>query len=272
MLPVIPPVATIPPPPFDDVTIGGLTLHGYGLVIGIALITAIWVWEWCLKRQHVDVSRLTSLALISIAAGFIGARIYHVLSEPVRYWNAPGDAVKVWEGGLGIYGGVLLGAFVGLLLAPRFGVPRRAGADAAVPAILVAQAIGRIGNYLNQELFGRPFDGPWALEVDAIHRPAGYEDVATFHPTFLYEQTGTLLLAGVFLWLYLRWSERTPGILMPLYISAYSAVRIVVESLRIDDAHEWLGVRQNVWIAGVLLVGGLVVAFVMHRRDPARSR
>ncbi len=270
MLALAPLLPSIPPPPFRNLEIGGLTLHGYGLVMGLAIVIAIAVTEWGLKRQHVDPARFTGLALVSVAAGFVGARLYHVASEPTHFWDNPGDIVKVWEGGLGIYGGVLGGAAVGLWLAPRFGIPRRAVADAAVPGILLAQAIGRLGNYFNQELFGRPFDGAWALRVDLARRPAGFEDAATYHPTFLYEQLGTLTAAGIFLWLLVNWTTRTPGILMPLYVSAYSFVRLLVEPLRIDDAHEWLGVRQNVWVAGVLFVGGLVVAWIMHRRDQAR--
>jgi len=176
----------------------------------------------------------------------------------------------VWEGGLGIYGGVLLGAAVGLRIAPRFGIPRRAAADAAAPGILFGQAIGRIGNYLNQELFGGPSNAAWALEVDRARRPLDYVHEDTFHPTFLYEMLGTATLGVVFLVLLVQWRTRTRGILLPLYVAAYSLVRLLVEPLRIDDAHEWLGVRQNVWVAAGLLAAGLVVAFIMWRRDPAR--
>jgi prolipoprotein diacylglyceryl transferase len=190
-------LATIPPPPFRNIELGPLTLHGYGLVIGIAIVSAIWVTEWGLKRQHVDPSRFTAMALIAVAAGFVGARLYHVASELPRFLDHPEDIVKVWEGGLGIYGGVLLGALVGLWVAPRFGIPRRAAADAAAVGIPLAQAIGRIGNYLNQELFGRPFDGPWALEVDPARRPIDYAQQATFHPTFLYEALGNLAVAAL---------------------------------------------------------------------------
>lgn len=263
-------LATIPPPPFRNVEIGGLTLHGYGLVMGLALVVGISVTEWCLKKMHVDTSRFTPYALLCILGGFIGARLYHVASEPQRYWESPADIPKLWEGGLGIYGAVAGGVIAGLAFAPRFGIPRRAMCDAVAPAFLFAQAIGRFGNYLNQELFGRPFDGPWALEVEPGFRPAGYEDETTFHPTFLYEQVGTLTLGVVFLLLLLRWRSRTRGILLPLYVAAYSAVRLAVEPLRIDEAHEWFGVRQNVWVAGVLLVASLAVAAYMHRRDPSR--
>ena len=263
-------LATIPPPPFDNLELGSVTLHGYGLVMGIAIVVAISLAEWGLKRQHVDTSRFTPFVLTCIVAGFVGARLYHVASEPVRYWNSPGDIVKIWEGGLGIYGAVFAGAGIGLWIAPRFGIPRRAAADAAAPALLAAQAIGRFGNYLNQELFGKPFDGLWALEVDPEFRPAGFEETATFHPTFLYEQLGTALLCVAFIVLLKRWTSRTRGILLPLYVAAYSVVRLLVEPVRIDPAHEWLGVRQNVWVAGTLVVVSLLVAWVMHRRDPSR--
>ncbi|MCW2928478.1 MAG: lgt [Thermoleophilia bacterium] len=263
-------LATIPPPPFRNVEIGGLVLHGYGLVMGIAIVIAISIFEWGLKRQHVDASRITPLALISIVAGFIGARLYHVASEPTRFLDHPADIPKVWEGGLGIYGAVLGGVGVGLWLAPRFGVPRRAAADAVAPAFLIAQAIGRIGNYLNQELYGRPFDGAWALRVDRDFRPANTADIATYHPTFLYEAIGTLLLGLAFIYLVRTWRARPRGILFPLYVAAYSVVRLIVEPLRVDDANEWLGLRQNVWVAGVCIVGGLILAWIMWRRDPHR--
>lgn len=262
--------ATIPPPPFQNIEVGGVVLHGYGLTMGIAIITAIAVCEWGLRRLNVDPSRFTALAFVAVAAGFVGARLYHVASEPQKFLDAPGDIVKVWEGGLGIYGGVLGGAFVGLWLAPRLGIPRRAAADVAASGILVAQAIGRLGNYLNQELYGKPFDGAWALEVERDHRPTGYQSTATYHPTFLYEAIGTLTLAGIFALLLVRWRNRTPGILLPLYVAAYSVVRLVVEPLRIDEAHEWSGVRQNVWVAGALIVAGLAVALWMRHRDPIR--
>lgn len=138
--------------------------------------------------------------------------------------------------------------------------------DAITPAFLVAQAIGRIGNYLNQELFGKPFDGPWALRVDRAFRPERYADVATYHPTFLYELIGNALLAAVFFILIKRWTTRASGVLFWLYVSAYSTLRILVEPLRIDDAHHWHGIRQNVWVAGGLIILGLVVAFVVSRR------
>lgn len=260
-------LATIPPPPFRNVELGPLVLHGYGLCMGLAIVLAMSVFEAGLRRQQVDTSRVTSMALIAIVMGFVGARLYHVASEPVHFANHPGDIIKIWEGGLGIYGAMLGGAGTGIWIAPRFGIPRRAAADAGAAALLFAQALGRVGNYLNQELFGRPFDGPWALEVERSFRPAGYTDVLTFHPTFLYEALGTLTLGVVFFLLVSRWTTRPRGILFPMYVAAYSLLRVCVEPLRIDDAHHWLGVRQNVWVAGTLVILGTAGALLMWRRS-----
>jgi prolipoprotein diacylglyceryl transferase len=265
-------LATIPPPPFQNLELGPLTLHGYGLVMGIAIILAINVWDRGLRLQHVDTARLTTLAVLSVVGGFIGARLYHVASEPIRYAHHPGQIIEIWNGGLGIYGAVLGGGLVAIGLAPRFGIPRRACADAAAPALLLAQAIGRLGNYLNQELFGKPTTGWWALKVDERFRPVEYLDRTTFHPTFLYESLACLALFGLFSWLLRSWSSRPRGILLALYVTAYSIARILVEPLRIDHANHWLGLRQNVWVAGVLIVGSLLVAAFMVLRQRRADR
>ncbi|MCZ4496895.1 MAG: lgt [Thermoleophilia bacterium] len=259
-------LATIPAPPFQNLEVGPLTLHGYGLTMGVAIVASLMLCEWGLKRQHVDTTRFMTAGFIAIAFGFLGARLYHVASEPSRFAENPEDILAIWQGGLGIYGAVLGGAFGALFFGPRFGIPRRAWADIAAPGLLLAQAIGRIGNYLNQELFGKPLDAWWALEVDLEHRPLAVAQEATFHPTFLYESLLNLGLFFVFLALCKRWTSRAPGVLLPLYVAAYSTVRIIVEPLRIDAAHEWFGVRQNVWVAGTLIVAGLVVAIIMQRR------
>jgi prolipoprotein diacylglyceryl transferase len=259
-------LATIPPPPFRNVEVGPLTLHGYGLTMGIAIITAIWICEWALQRQGVSTERFTALALLCIVGGFVGARLYHIASQPVFFAHHPSELPAVWHGGLGIYGAVFGGGLTGLLCARRFGIPVGALGDAITPAVLVAQAIGRVGNYLNQELFGKPFDGAWALRVERGFRPGRYTDIATYHPTFLYELIGNALLAVLVLVLVRRWNTRVSGVLFWLYVSAYSTLRIVVEPLRIDDAHHWHGVRQNVWVAGSLIILGLVMAYVVTRR------
>lgn len=264
------PSASIPAPPFDNLALGPVTFHGYGLIIGLAIVLAAIMGERLMARDGVEPTRSQPIMVWAVIGGFIGARLYHVASEPRRFADAPLDILRVWEGGLGIYGGVAGGAIAVMLSARRRGASIGVVADAAAPSLLAAQALGRVGNYLNQELFGGPSSLPWALEVDPAHRPPDLADVETFHPTFLYESLANLLLLVVFLRLHRRWRGRTPGVLFPLYVAAYSVVRIVVESLRIDPAHEWLGVRQNVWVAGVLVIAGLVVAAWMQSR--ARRR
>jgi prolipoprotein diacylglyceryl transferase len=265
-------LATIPAPPFRNLELGPLTLHGYGLTMGIAIIVAISLTDRLLKQMGVQTKDLTSWMLLTVLGGFIGARLYHVASEPIRYFHHPGEIVQVWNGGLGIYGSVIGGAIVGLALAPRYNLPRGAIADAVAPALLIAQVIGRFGNYLNQELFGKPSTNFLALHVDRQYRPAEYLDRATFEPTFLYEAAGNLVLFIIALVVIKRWTTRAPGVLFPLYLAGYSVVRIIVEPLRIDHANHWLGVRQNVWVAGVIIVVSLIVAAYMQRRSGRNRR
>ncbi|MCW2949189.1 MAG: prolipoprotein diacylglyceryl transferase [Thermoleophilia bacterium] len=262
-------LATIPAPPFQNIDVGPLTLHGYGLVMGLAIIVALSVLDWALRYQQIDVSALSAWAAWAVVGGFVGARLYHVASEPIRYAHHPDEIVQVWNGGLGIYGAIVGGAATGFAVARRYRLPPGALADAAAPAMLIAQGIGRIGNYLNQELYGKPSHGPLSLHVDRQFRPADMLDQATYQPTFLYEAIGNLVLFLVAVWALRRWTTRAPGILFPLYIAAYSAVRMLVEPLRIDHANHWLGVRQNVWVAGILIVVSLAVAVIMQRRSHA---
>ncbi|MCW2974274.1 MAG: Prolipoprotein diacylglyceryl transferase [Thermoleophilia bacterium] len=259
-------LSTIPAPPFQNLDVGPVTLHGYGLVMGLAIIISLSVLDRGLRYQHVDTERLTTWAILTVICGFIGARLYHVASEPVRYFDHPGEIIEVWNGGLGIYGAVAGGAIAGLALANRFGIPKGAIADASAPALLIAQVLGRIGNYLNQELYGKPTDAWYGLEVERPFRPLDFVDTTYFQPTFAFEAGMNLLLAVLFVVLLVRWKDRAPGILFPLYVGAYSVVRIIVEPLRIDHANEWLGIRQNVWVAGTLIALALTAAVIMQRR------
>jgi prolipoprotein diacylglyceryl transferase len=267
-------LATIPAPGRNVIEIGPLDLHIYGLIIGLSVVLAINVFERMLRADGVSTDRLMGLLLPAVLMGFVGARLYHVASEVQHYRQSPGDIVKVWEGGLGIYGGVLFGVVTGVVLCRRLNVPRLAALDAVAPAFLIAQALGRWGNYFNQELFGRPSDAPWALEVDAVHRPTGFTQFDTFHPTFLYESLANLVLFVVIVALHRSWRTRAPGVLFPIYIAAYSLVRYFVEGLRIDPAHTWMGMRQNEWIALGLFVVATAVAAIMQtlhaQRPPER--
>src|SRR5699024_4449744 len=175
--------------------------------------------------DSLDVSRL---ATWSVVAGLVGARAYHVLTDYHRFQGQWLDALKVWEGGLGIPGGLLAGVATGVILARRWGLPAAELLDVVAPAIPLAQAIGRLGNWFNQELFGRPTDLPWGLHIDREHRPDGYETFATFHPTFLYEALWNLALAGLLVLYERRRPGGRPGRLFALYVGGYGLGRLWV--------------------------------------------
>jgi prolipoprotein diacylglyceryl transferase len=196
------------------------------------------------------------VALWGFPAGLIGGRLYYLATSwdqvPDPWWGP----LAVWKGGLGIWGGIALGTLVGVWRLRRAGADTARFMDAAAPALLVAQAIGRIGNYFNQELFGRPTDLPWALEIAPEHRPERYATSPTFHPTFLYEVVWDLALAGALVRLGRTRRIRPPG-LFALYVTGYSLLRIWVELLRVDPAHHFLGLRLNLFVAAALFVLGL---------------
>jgi prolipoprotein diacylglyceryl transferase len=214
-----------------------------------------------------DVSLVTDVATWAVPAGIIGGRIYFDITTPFditpHAWYGP---LAVWNGGLGIWGGVLAGAVVGIWRVHRAGADWRLMADAVAPALLVAQAIGRIGNYFNQELFGKPSTLPWALEVSPAHRPSGYLAFSTFQPSFLYELIFDLALAAALVWLGHHRNIRPPG-LFALYVAGYSAYRIFEETIRIDSSEHFLGLRLNFYVATILTLIG-IAWFIRAQRAP----
>jgi prolipoprotein diacylglyceryl transferase len=263
--------ASIPSPPSNGLHIGPFFLHAYGLayVVGVAAAILIARRRW--EKAGGDRSLVYEVALWGFPAGLIGGRIYFLITswdQVPKHWWGP---LAIWQGGLGIWGGVLGGTLAGLWVLRRRRADVYAFMDAAAPALLVAQAIGRIGNYFNQELFGRPTDLPWGLSIDAAHRPAGYTGYATFHPTFLYELIWNLGLAGVLVWLGARRRVRAPG-LFALYVAGYSGFRVFEESLRIDPSQHLLGLRLNTYVAASLCVAGLVWFAAVQRRWRVRWR
>jgi prolipoprotein diacylglyceryl transferase len=259
----------IPSPPSNGFHVGPLFVHAYGLMYVVAVLAAVAITTGRWQRRGGDARLVWEVAAWGFPAGLVGARLYHLATswnEVPPHWWGP---FAVWKGGLGIWGGVAAGTLAGLAVLRRRGANIPAFLDAAAPALLVAQAIGRIGNYFNQELFGGPSTLPWALEISPAHRPAGYTQFATFHPTFLYELIWNLLLAGALIWLGRRRRVRAPG-LFALYVAGYSLGRIGEELLRVDPAHHILGMRVNFWVASLLFASGLAWFAAIQRRGYRR--
>ena len=249
--------ADIPSPSSGTLTIGPLSLNAYGLMIALGVIAAVWLFGRRLEQKSIGTrDDANAIAIWAVLAGVIGARLYHVITDWDRFEGRYGDIVKIWEGGLGIPGGVLLGTLVGVYFIRRRGLPLGPAVNAAAPALPLAQAIGRWGNYFNQELFGSPTDLPWALEVDdQTALDAGYPPGTTFHPTFLYESLCNFALCGLLLWIDKRFNP-AGGRLFAMYVLGYGVIRFWVEGLRIDPADELGGLRWNQWVALACVVGG----------------
>jgi prolipoprotein diacylglyceryl transferase len=246
-------LASIPSPGSGVVELGPLRIHAYGIMLLVAIAACVWLTGVRWVRRGGDWDLIFRVAVWGVAAGIVGARAYHVVTSwdevPDEWWGP----FAVWEGGLGVWGGIGLGVIVGAVVVRRSGHSVRALMDAVAPGLLLAQAIGRIGNWWNQELFGKPTDRPWALEIDPNHRPAGYFDEPTFHPTFLYELVYNLIGVAVLLLLDRRFRFRPPA-LFALYVSIYTLGRFFIEMLRIDPSHEWGPFRLNAWVSLAMFV------------------
>jgi prolipoprotein diacylglyceryl transferase len=257
---------SIPSPSANGFSIGPLFFHAYGICYVFAVAAAIAITRRRWARIGGDPDLMYELAMWGFPAGLIGGRIYFDITTPSQVPDHWWGVFAIWDGGLGIWGGIAGGTLVGLIVARRR--LDRAGllrlCDAVAPGLLVAQAIGRIGNYFNQELFGAPSSLPWALRISAAHRPPGYAHVPTFEPTFLYEMISDLALAGFLVWLGSRNRVRSPG-LFALYVAGYSGFRIFEETQRIDYSNHILGLRLNFFVASILCLVGLV-SFVLVQR------
>ena len=260
-----PAIGSIPSP--SSGTLG--PLHMYGLMIALGVLAAIEVARMRWRDRGGNPDDVYAIALWAVPAGLIGARLYHLATDWRSYEGRWGDAIKIWEGGLGIPGGVALGVTVGVWVAYRRGMRIPVGLDAIIPGIPLAQAIGRLGNWWNQELFGRPSDLPWAVEISpGKAAAAGYPGVATFHPTFLYEMLWNLGLFAALVLIDRRRSLR-PGNLLPIYIGGYFLGRLWIEALRVDTASTILGLRINIWLSILGIAGAVVVLLVRGlRRRP----
>ncbi|CAN5438914.1 prolipoprotein diacylglyceryl transferase [soil metagenome] len=260
-------IATFPAPPGSSIGIGPLDLRMYGLLIAIGVIAAVWLFGRRLEQRRFGTpDDASAIAIWAVGAGLIGARLYHVMTDWSRFSDDLGRIPAIWEGGLGIPGGLVAGVGVGLYMAHRKGIPMGVAATCAAPGIPLAQAIGRWGNWFNQELFGRPTDLPWALEVDPQYVPTGFAADTTFHPTFLYESLWTLALAGLLI-LIDRKVVLGPGRLLGVYVLGYGLGRFWIEGLRIDRATELAGLRWNQWIALAMILGGALYLVATRGRN-----
>ncbi len=256
--------------------LGPLPIRGYALCIILGVVIAIWMGERRWSARGGVRGQVSDLAIWAVPFGLVGGRLYHVVTDPSRYFGKDGDPVAVlyvWQGGLGIWGAVALGALGAWIACRRYGLRFPPMADALAPGIVVAQAVGRWGNWFNQELFGKPTTLPWALEIpDESKRPVGFTQFETFHPTFLYEFVWDLGAAGLVLWADRRF-RLGHGRAFALYVMAYTAGRGWIEALRIDsvEASNVFGLRLNVWTSIVLFVAAAAYFVVVGRLRPGRE-
>ncbi len=264
-------LAFIPSPAQGVWNLGPIPVRAYALLIVAGIIIAVWFGGKRYVARGGRPGAITDIAIWAVPFGIIGGRLYHVITDNQLYFGPDGKglvaAFRIWDGGLGIWGAVALGALGGWIGARRAGVALPPVADAIAPAIALAQAIGRWGNYFNQELFGKPTTVPWALEIDPAHRPAGYEQYATFQPTFLYESLWLIGMVLVLVWADKRF-RMGHGRVFALYVLLYCIGRFWIESLRIDDAHHILGLRLNDWTSILVGLGALIYLIVSARLRP----
>ncbi|SEQ34466.1 prolipoprotein diacylglyceryl transferase [Microlunatus flavus] len=264
----------IPSPSENVWHLGPLPLRAYalciiaGIIVGMIIATRRW------RARGGTSDALESVVVVAVPAGIIGARIYHVITDYELYFGPgrhPVDALKIWQGGLGIWGAVALGALAGWVVARRRGIRFAALLDAVAPGIAVAQGIGRLGNWFNSELFGRPTTLPWGLEIAPRFRPTGYEQYATFHPTFLYELIWDIGVVAVLLVVLDRRFRLGHGKVFALYVMLYSLGRFWIEALRIDTVNEIGGFRLNNYTSLITFVGAALVLAWLVRHRPGRE-
>ena len=247
------PLLSIPSPDSSTIEIGPLSIHFYGLTLLAAIAAAVAIAGLRWTRRGGDWDLIFRIAVWGVASGIVGARLYHVVTSwnelPDEWWGP----FAIWKGGLGVWGGIGLGVIVGAIVAKRSGADLGKLADCVAPALLVAQGIGRFGNWWNQELYGKATDLPWGLEISPENRPIDLIQSNTVHPTFLYEALWCFAAAGILLLIERRFKIR-PGGLFALYVLIYSIGRFWIEMLRVDPSHEWGGVRLNVYVAGLAIV------------------
>lgn len=267
-------VGSIPSPGSGVWQLGPVPIRAYALCILLGIVVGYWLTTKRYAARGGNPALIADMALWGIPFGLVGARLYHVMTDWPTYFGPDGSglggAIQIWSGGIGIWGAAA-GGMLGVWIAcRRNGVLLPPVVDAIAPGFAFAQAIGRFGNWFNQELFGRPTDLPWGLEIDLAHRPAGYMEFATFHPTFLYESLWCLAMGFVVIWADRRFNMGH-GRVAALYIALYCAGRLVFELVRIDNATLIMGVRVNVFTSVIIGLCALVYVIISARSKPGRE-
>jgi prolipoprotein diacylglyceryl transferase len=263
--------ASFPSPSQNVLEIGPLTIHVYGIMIALGVIVAVLVAKRRFERFGGSGELLERVSIWAVAIGFLGARLGYVLTHTGDFIDRPWGVLFIWEGGLALYGGLTVGALTAIYLLRRWNGDIFSFGDAVAVGVPLAQAIGRWGNYFNQELFGTPTDLPWAVQIDPnIAAAAGYPGFTTFHPTFLYESLWNVFLtAGVILWLEHR-GKLAKGSSIALYLMIYGAGRFLMELMRTDTTFRFLGLSRNGWISAGAVLFGIGMFWWMQRRGEQR--
>ncbi|GAA0335364.1 prolipoprotein diacylglyceryl transferase [Micropruina glycogenica] len=265
---------SIPSPPISGWQIGPFYLHIYALCLITGMIAAWMIGNRRWQARGGSPDQFETIVLVAIPVGIVGARIYHVLTHLGDYFGPgidPWSVFRIWEGGIAIYGAIGGGALAAWLMCRRGGVRFSSLADSLAPGIAVGQALGRFGNWFNQELYGLPTDLPWGLEIDAAHRVPGYEQYSTFHPTFLYESLWNLLVAGVLLWADRRF-RLGRGKVFALYVALYGFGRFFTEGIRLDFSYDTFGsIRFNQFVAALICLAGVAILVWLVKFKPGRE-
>ena len=266
-------LAYIPSPSNGSIHLGPLRLNGYGMFIAMGMFVAVWLTDKRWRAAGGGPNDIGVIATWVLPAGVIGARMYHVATDWKSFRGRWWETLAIWHGGLGIWGGVALGALAGVWIGKRRGMNVLGILDAAAPAVPFAQAIGRWGNWINVELFGRPTTLPWALEVPLNKRPPGYGGIATFHPTFLYESLWNVIVAIMVIVVHKKFGHLfKPGRMFAVYVAGYTFGRFFIERIRIDEASRLWGLRINEWTAGIIFVAAMIVLVTGRTKTPRTQR
>ncbi len=264
-------LASIPSPPQNTFEIGPLTIHFYGIMIGIGVLVAAIVAQKRYEKFGGDPTILDRVILWTVLIGFAGARLAYVSTHTARYQGRWYAVLFIWEGGLALYGGLTAGALAAVYMMRKLDGDFPMFTDAVAVGLPLAQAIGRFGNYFNQELFGTPSTLPWAVEIDPANRPAEYVDFETFHPTFLYEALWNVFITvPVILYAERRFDLRK-GASFPIYMIVYGTVRFLTELLRTDTTFRLLGISRNGYVSIGAILGGAVLLYLIQTRGTPRE-